>query len=131
MGLWGLAAAGIFIGYRPPPRPSKLDHLNLTQKIGQLNLISFSLLTAGLNLFLVGLNLGGGMYAWTNVRVLATLVIGLVILLVFSGYEWKGTETGILNHDLFRAGRTFAICIGLIFVEGIALFAYVIFYPIM
>jgi len=135
MALWGLTALGIFFGYRPPKRHTRLDHLSFMQKLRHLDLPGFGLLTTGLTLFLTGLNLGGGLYAWTNVRVMTTLIVGLVILVGFGLYEWKGTKTGILHHELFRggraAGRTFAICVFLIFIEGILLFAYIIFYPVM
>ena len=135
MALWGLTAIGIFVGYRPPKRHTRLDHLSFFQKLRHLDLPGFGLLTTGLTLFLTGLNLGGGLYTWTNSRVLATLIVGLVLLAGFGVYEWKGTGNGILNHKLFRggksAGRTFAICVALIFIEGILLFSYVIFYPVM
>lgn len=132
MALWGFTAIGIFIGYRPPTRHTRLDHLTFFQKLGHLDLPGFGLLTIGLTLFLTGLNLGGGLYDWLNVRVLSTLLIGLTVLIVFAIYEWKGTKNGILNHDLFHGsyGRIFAICVGLIFIEGILLFSYVIFYPV-
>lgn len=75
------------------------------------------------------------MFPWTNSRVLSTMVIGLVVFMAFFVYEWKGTKTGILHHELFRggksAGRTFAICVGLMFIEGIILFSYVIYYPVL
>lgn len=133
--LWGLTAFGILFGYRPPKRHTRLDHLTWYQKVGKLDLPGFSLLTIGLTLFLVGLNLGGGLYAWGNARVVATLVVGLVILVCFALYEWKGTKTGILHHGLFQGGknggRTFAICVCLILVEAVLLFSYIIFYPVM
>lgn len=126
---------GLFVGYKPPKRHTRLDHLSLWQKIGRLDLPGCGLLTSGLTLFLTGLNLGGGIFAWTTAPVLATLIVGAVILIAFGVYELKFTETGILHHDLFRdgkdRGRTFAICVGLIFIEGILLFAYVIFYPVL
>jgi hypothetical protein len=135
MGLWGATAIGILVGYRPPKRHTRLDHLSFWQKLGQLDLPGCGLLTTGLTLFLTGLNLGGGLFSWTNARVLATLITGIIILLSFGVYEWKGTKTGILHHDLFRggkeAGRTFAICVCLIFIEGIILFSYIIFYPVL
>lgn len=135
MALWGMTAIGIFFGYRPPKRHTQLDHLSLWQKLGHLDLPGFGLLTAGITLFLVALNLGGGLFPWTNARVLSLLVIGLVTLGGFGVYEWKGTKTGILHHELFRGGeargRTFAICIVLMMIEGIMLFSYVIFYPVM
>uniref|UniRef100_A0A8H7NHM4 Major facilitator superfamily (MFS) profile domain-containing protein n=1 Tax=Bionectria ochroleuca TaxID=29856 RepID=A0A8H7NHM4_BIOOC len=117
MALWGMTAIGIFFGYRPPKRHTQLDHLSLWQKLGHLDLPGFGLLTAGITLLLVALNLGGG----------SSLGFGV--------YEWKGTKTGILHHELFRGGkaggRTFAICIVLMMIEGIMLFSYVIFYPVM
>ncbi|KAF2162595.1 hypothetical protein M409DRAFT_58019 [Zasmidium cellare ATCC 36951] len=133
--LWGLTALGLLFGYRPPKRHTRYDHLSLWQKIGQLDLIGFSLLTTGLALFLTGMNLGGEQYPWSNARVLATLIIGIALLVGFGLYEWKGTATGILHHELFRNeeghGRAFALCVMLIFIEGILLFAVVIFYPIL
>jgi hypothetical protein len=134
MGLWGASGAGILIGYRPPKRHSRLDHLGFWQKIQHLDLLGYGLFAAGLSLFLVGLSLGGGEYSWTNSCILGTLITGLGILVCFGLYEWKGTSTGFLHHDLFRGGegmgRTFAICIWLIFAEGILLFPYVVFYPV-
>lgn len=135
MALWALTAFCILVGYRPPKRHTRLDHLSFIQKLRHLDLPGFGLLTTGLTLFLTGLNLGGGLYAWKNARVLAMLISGLVVLVGFGLYEWKGTKTGILNHELFSggkaAGRTFAICVSLIFIEGILLFSYIIFYPVM
>ncbi|MCJ1475734.1 hypothetical protein MMC13_004398 [Lambiella insularis] len=135
MALWGATTICIFFGYRPPKRHTSLDHLPFWQKVRHLDLAGFALLTVGLTFFLTGLNLGGGLYTWTNVRPLTTLILGLIILFAFCVYEWKGTKTGILHHDLFRGGkeygRTYAICLGLIFIEAFMLFAGVVFYPIM
>ena len=133
MGIWGATALGIFFGYTPPTRHTRLDGMSFWQKLGQLDILGYTLLTAGLTLFLVALNLGGGLYAWTSARVLATLIIGLAVLLAFGVYEWKGTNTGILHHEMFQGGknrgRTFGICVLLIFLEGVLLFSYIIFYP--
>ncbi|OGM40964.1 hypothetical protein ABOM_010480 [Aspergillus bombycis] len=136
MALWGMTAIGLFIGYRPPKRHTRFDHLSFWQKLGCVDLPGFFLLTAGLSIFLTGLNLGGGLYTWSSAPVLATLIIGILVLIAFGIYEWRFTRVGILHHDLFHGGRTgekagctFAICIGLIFIEGIMLFAIVIFYP--
>src|SRR3954466_7436883 len=100
MAFWGATAIGIFFGYRSPKRHTRLDHLSFWRKLGQVDLAGCGLLTTGLTLFLTGLNLGGGMFSWTNARVLATLITGIIILLSFGVYEWKATKVGILNHDL-------------------------------
>lgn len=134
MALWGATAIGIFAGYRPPKRHTRLDHLSLWAKIGHLDLAGMALLTIGLALFLTGLNLGGGLFTWTDPRVLVTLILGVAFLMFFGLYEWKGTQTGILHHELFRGNdhaRTFSLCVGLIFIEGVMLFSYIIFYPVL
>ena len=103
--------------------------------MGRLNLPRCGLLAAGLTLFLAALNLSGNIFAWTAAPMLVTLTVGIVLLVAFGVYEWKITQSGILHHDLFRegkdGGRTFAICIGLIFIEGIVLFSYMIFYLVL
>jgi MFS family permease len=135
MAWWATAAIGIFIGYRPPKRHTRLDHLSLWQKLGYLDIPGCILLSLGLTLLLVGVNSGGNLYAWTSARVLATMVIGLVMLATFGVWEWKGTKNGILNHELFQKGKalgqTYALCIALILLEGAILFIYVIAYPVM
>ncbi|KAJ5297581.1 hypothetical protein PENANT_c005G09775 [Penicillium antarcticum] len=135
MALWGMTAVCLFVGYRPPKRHTRLDHLSFYEKLGRLDIPGMFLLTAGLTLLLTGLNLGGGLYPWASATVLATLIIGILALIAFGIYEWRFTTTGILHHDLFKGpnhgGRTFGICIGLIFIEGVLLFAFVIFYPVL
>ncbi|KAK6837344.1 hypothetical protein RU639_001133 [Aspergillus parasiticus] len=135
MALWGATALGLLVGYSPPRRQTALDQLSVWEKIGRLDLLGFVVLTAGLTLLLTGLNLGGALYPWVSAPVLVTLVLGVGLLVAFGGYEWKFTQTGILHHELFRTGkdrgRTFGICVGLIFIEGILLFAYVLFYPVL
>ena len=135
MGLWGVVAICLFIGYRPPKRHTHLDHLSFWQKISRLDLPGTGLLTAGLTLFLTGLNLGGGMFTWSSPPVLATLIVGIVTMIAFGVYEWRFTKIGILHHDLFHGGKnrgqTFAICVSLIFVEGVLGFAYLIYYPVL
>ncbi|QDS73349.1 hypothetical protein FKW77_006804 [Venturia effusa] len=135
MAVWGLTAAGIFFGYRPPRRHTRFDSLSFLQKIRRLDLPGFGLLTAGLTLLLTGINLGGGLYSWNSGPVLSTLIIGIVLLVSFGLYEWRITETGILDHALFRGGkhrgRTFAICVALMFLEGIIVFGFFVFYPVL
>ena len=103
--------------------------------IRQLDLIGCGLLLIGLTLFLTGASLGGGQYTWTDARTLSTLCIGVVGLIAFGLYEWKGTATGIVHHDLFRGdkghAKTFVLCVILIFIEGLSIFAFALFYPIM
>ncbi|RSH79191.1 uncharacterized protein EHS24_001230 [Apiotrichum porosum] len=126
--MWGATVICLLVGYRPPKRHSFLDNLTMKQKISRLDLPGMFLLTCALTLLLAGLSLGGNPWPWGDYRVLVPLVLGIVFLVVFAVYEWKGTSTGILHHQLFKR-RTFAVCIVLIFIEGILLFSVMIFYP--
>jgi MFS family permease len=133
--IWGLTTIGLFVGYRPRKRHTHLDRLSFWQKLRHIDLLGNGLLIAGLTLLLVGLNLGGELYTWTNTKTLATLVVGIATLAAFGVWEWKGTESGILHHDLFRrgknSGRTYGILIMLMFIEGVMLFSFIIFYPVV
>lgn len=135
MAIWGACAISIFLGYRPPKKPSRLDHLSFWRKLGHIDLIGCGLLTCGLTLLLTGLQLGGALYSWTNARVLTTIIIGIAVLGLFTFYEWKLTKTGILHHDLFKDvsadGLTFSLCVLLIFLEGFLVFGYIVFYPLL
>jgi heme/copper-type cytochrome/quinol oxidase subunit 3 len=140
MAMWGISAVGLIFDYRPPKRHTRLDHISVWQKLSHLDLIgagllAAGLLAAGLTLFLAGLGLGGNPWSWTSIRVLTTLTLGLAFILGFAFYEWKRTTAGILSHDLFRggkeAGRSFAIYAGLIAVESLLLFAFIIFFPLL
>ncbi|KEF62896.1 uncharacterized protein A1O9_00870 [Exophiala aquamarina CBS 119918] len=135
MGLWGLCVLALFFGYQPPKRNTAMDHLSFWQKLQKLDWIGFALLTAGLSLFLAAMNLGGNQYAWTNARVLVTLILGLVIMVGFALYEWKGTTTGMIHHDIFSLGRrytrTFTFLCLIFATEAAQLFGFIIFYPIL
>lgn len=133
MGVWGITALGILAGYRPPPRHTALDHLSFSQKLARLDIPGTGLFCSGLTLFLAGLCQGGGIYSWTNARVLAPLIVGGVLLACFGLYETFGTRTGIFHHDLFVGpqtnGRIVALCILLMGVEAILGFSYILIYP--
>lgn len=135
MGLWGGSAMGIFIGYNPPKRYTVYRSMSLVAKIKALDLIGVGLFTAAITLFLVGLNLGEGDLPWAHEKVLVPMIVGLVTLVAFGCYEWKGTKTGIAHHDMFQpgknSGKNYALFLVLMFIEGIMLFSFVIFYPVL
>jgi hypothetical protein len=54
----------------------------------KLNLLVVQL-TLGLTVLLAGLSLGDAPWAWTNARVVVTLVVGSIGLIAFGIYEWK------------------------------------------
>ena len=135
MALWGVVIIGIFVGYQPPKHDHKVSASDILRKLRAFDFLGLGIFFVGLTLLLTALNFGGVQFSWSNSRVLAPLIIGVVMLIVFVAYEWKGTKTGILDHDLFRggkdAGRTFSISLALIVVEASLVFAYALYFPTM
>ncbi|KAK5446690.1 hypothetical protein LTS15_009623 [Exophiala xenobiotica] len=50
--LWGATTIALCVGYRPPTRHTRLDHLSFWGKLGHIDPIGCFLLTAGLTLFI-------------------------------------------------------------------------------
>jgi hypothetical protein len=63
----------------PPPLPQRLRTIDAGGQV---------LFLAGFALFILALTWGGGDYAWSTVHVLAPLIIGLVLIVFFLGWEW-------------------------------------------
>ena len=116
-----VAAAGIALAYNPPPRELQLS-LTTGEKLRRLHWISYLLFTPGLVLFCVALSWSRNPYPWSDSRIIAPFVVGMLFILGFCVYEWRFTQTGILNHDLFRS-RNFPIALLVIFCEGVTFFA--------
>jgi MFS family permease len=117
--IMGLIVAWI---YRPPPRALQLE-LSTREKLGRLDWIGCALSVPGLILFSYALTSSTGVYPWSSPIIISTLVVGSVMLIMFGLHEWRFTRTGMLHHGLFSRGRNFAICLVLIFTEGLAFFA--------
>ncbi|KAF2492735.1 MFS general substrate transporter [Lophium mytilinum] len=113
--------------YNPGPRPNP-ENLPIKTRLAHVDWLGIFLVAAGLTLFLVGLFYGGNPDKWTSARVLAPLIVGAILLIIFGIYEWIGTKTGLLAHVLFKH-RNFPIALSLNFVGGIVLFGGQAFLP--
>lgn len=121
-GIYAILAAIVAWLYNPPLRPLQLE-LSQRQKLGQLDWWGYLLFLPGLVLFSYALTSSSGVFPWSSPNIIGPLVVGVVLLITLALYEWKGTRVGMLHHDLFSRGRNFAICLVLIFAEGIVFFA--------
>ena len=107
--------------YNPPPRKLQLS-LARKEKLRRLDWIGYTLLTAGLILFCIGLSWSQDPYSWANAHVLATFLAGVVLSFSLIIYEWHFKHNGMFHHDLFRS-RNFAIALGCVFVDGLIFFS--------
>ena len=79
------------------------------------------LLNSGLLLLLVGISLGG-VHSWTSAITLAPLLVGIVELFVFWGWEWKVSTNPFMAHELFRGKlRSFVMFLVVDFVAGMGM----------
>ena len=123
----GINSILVFLFYKPPPTRIQRETGGVSL-FKSLDYVGFFLIVAGLILFNLGLVWGGNIYHWSSAHVIASLTVGVVTLLAFGIYEWKGTSTGLLDHRMFK-NRNFPILLAVAFVDGILLFGYLNFVP--
>ncbi|KAB5566058.1 major facilitator superfamily domain-containing protein [Coniochaeta sp. 2T2.1] len=112
----GLTSLGLFAFYWPP----KVERPKLSVKdiIWACDPIGSGLFVSSATLILLGLDWAGGAYAWSNPHVAAPLTIGLVLLVLFGIYEWKGRSDGLIAHIFFQSNLNFALSNFAFAVEG-------------
>lgn len=125
--LYAIVGLGLVVFYRPAPRPNPED-LTVFQKLRKLDLIGVVLIAAGITLFLLGINFGDNPYSWGSGIVLGPMITGITLIVAFAIWEWKGTDHGLLPHELF-ADKNFTITVIIRFVGGIALYGGQTFLP--
>ncbi|KAK3330722.1 major facilitator superfamily domain-containing protein [Apodospora peruviana] len=112
----GATSLGLFLFYWPPKiqRPK----MSLKEMIWAIDPIGSLLFIFGATLILLALDWAGGAYSWSDAHVAAPLTIGLVLLVTFCLYEWKGRTDGLVAHVFFHRDRNFALSVFAFGVEG-------------
>lgn len=128
---YAISLIGFVLLYRPAEnRPEECSTIsNSTTTLGEIDFIGSFLLLAGLLPLLMGLSWANNPYPVTSLYVIVPIAIGCVSFILFGLYEWKGRTDGLVHHELFSQSRNFAICLVLIFVEGLIFFAFTIWLP--
>ncbi|KAJ5734332.1 hypothetical protein N7493_003118 [Penicillium malachiteum] len=75
---------------------------NWKAKIKAIDFFGAFLALGGTALLILGLNWGGGEYAWSSAHVVASLVIGFVVSVAFVLWQWKGTSVPLVPLHIFR-----------------------------
>ncbi|KAF2102793.1 fungal trichothecene efflux pump [Rhizodiscina lignyota] len=93
-----------FFFYHPPTY--EMLHVGGKSRLKQLKTLDWLgifLFTAGLTIFLIGLNWGGSAYSWSSGHVLGTLLSGIAILAIFCVWEAYCTlDYPLMPMRLFR-----------------------------
>jgi MFS family permease len=119
-GFFAVAFGLVFWLYHPQQRPNP-ENLSKVHRILKIDWFGVFFVTAGLCLFLVGLHYGNNPYPWDSAKVLATMIVGVLCILIFIAWEWKGTPVGLLRHDMFEH-RNYAVTLLATFTSGMVFF---------
>ncbi|OAL29462.1 hypothetical protein AYO20_09199 [Fonsecaea nubica] len=85
----GLAVILFFFCYHPPSfRQLHLDR-STRRQLARQDFVGLFLFTGGLIIFLMGLSWGGILYPWKSAHVIASIVVGSVVLVIFVVYDAK------------------------------------------
>ncbi|CAK7199182.1 hypothetical protein SEUCBS139899_001855 [Sporothrix eucalyptigena] len=116
----GATSLGLLLFYWPPKmqRSEEEAHMTFWDYVWACDPIGSLLFVASATLMLLALDWGGGTYSWSNAHVAAPLAVGLVLLVLFGVYEWKGRSDGLLAHVFFRQNANFALSVFAFAVEG-------------
>ncbi|KAL3483069.1 major facilitator superfamily domain-containing protein [Aspergillus germanicus] len=117
--IWAVTGVCLLAFYHPMPRPNP-EGISVARRIQKLDWLGIFLVSAGVTLFLVGLQYGDNPYPWTSPIVLGTLIPGATLCLLFCLWEWKGTATGIIPHALFH-DKNYAVTICVRVIGGMGL----------
>ncbi|KAI1842923.1 hypothetical protein JX266_010941 [Neoarthrinium moseri] len=118
--IYGLTGLSVALTYFPPePRLGRNKTL-LAKILTDIDYIGILIMTGAFASLIIGLTWGGSTYPWSDGRVIATLVIGCVLLIAFGLFERLVVKEGILDHRLFQS-RNFAILLLVCTIDGILL----------
>ncbi|PVH69717.1 MFS general substrate transporter [Cadophora sp. DSE1049] len=118
--IYFLAVVSVIIGYNPPPRDLEIS-LKTREKIQKVDWIGALLITSGLTLLCIALQWSGTRYSWGDAHILATFIVGVILMSGFGIHELWFKADGVCHHALFN-DRDFAITMVATFCEGIGFF---------
>jgi EmrB/QacA subfamily drug resistance transporter len=94
----------------------------------KIDYLGAGLLASGLTCIVLFTSLGGTTFSWHSTEIVALIVLGVVLLVLFALAERRAAEP-ILPLELFR-NRTFSVCAAIGFIIGLALFGAVTYLPL-
>jgi hypothetical protein len=86
---------------------------------------------ADTNHSLVALQSGGFTYPWASANVLYPLIIGILLIVAFVLWEWKGAKNPMVPEEIFAGQRIVGLAYGIAFVSGMNFYAILNFFPLL
>ncbi|KAK3694188.1 major facilitator superfamily domain-containing protein [Podospora appendiculata] len=101
-----------------PPKATAPPKLSVREILWAVDPIGSVLFVSSATLMLLALDWAGGAYTWSDAHVAAPLSVGLVLLVAFALYEWRGRTDGLVAHVFFHRDANFALSVFAFAVEG-------------
>lgn len=79
---------------------------------------------------LVGLQFGGNDFPWKSAQVIAPMVIGLILFILFVIWEWKGAKYPMVPGGMFEGQRITGSALAVAFIIGMDVYAILNFLPL-
>ncbi|KAF2124990.1 MFS general substrate transporter [Dothidotthia symphoricarpi CBS 119687] len=89
-------------------RLNAVSQLSFAQKIERTDWVGATLFVGSMTSFLVGLSWGGIQHPWKSAATLAPIIVGLVGLVLFGGWQTVRKEHGLLPVRLFNSWSSVA-----------------------
>lgn len=105
-----VASAMLYFSFNPPKTKG-----NFKEKLLKIDYLGTFLIAAGLVLFLLGLTFGGVDYPWKSPAVILCFVLGILLLGVFSLWNFKYSKSPILLKELVTNREVVASCLAGLF----------------
>ena len=128
-GVWafiGLMLTIIF--YHPPPRSATVG-LSRREVLGRIDWVGGFLSIVGLLLFMAAVQWGGYQYSWGDAHVVASLVVGLVMIGAFVVWELKFAKYPMFPGKILREPRILLLTLIITFISGSNFFSVLMFWP--
>ena len=107
---------------------NRVLRLPFARRAQQIDYVGAALLVVAMSSLLLAASWGGNRYAWGSPTIVGLGLAGVALTVVFLLWERRAAEP-VVPLRLFRNG-VFAVCAGLNFLTGIAMFGGIVFMPL-
>ncbi|KAK0111563.1 hypothetical protein ONS95_001914 [Cadophora gregata] len=113
-----------------PEKHMVIEKESKMQTLKKIDWLGAVLSIVGITLFLVALQAGGYTHSWKSAYVLAQLIIGILLIIAFVIWEWKGAKVPMVPRELFQGQQTVGVTFLLLFVAGMNFYSLINFFPL-
>ncbi|KAH9209511.1 fungal trichothecene efflux pump [Leptodontidium sp. 2 PMI_412] len=113
-----------------PERHIVIEKESKMETLKKIDWLGAVLSITGIALFLVALQAGGYTHPWKSAYVLAQLIIGILLIIAFIIWEWKGAKLPMVPRELFQGQQTIGVTFLLLFVAGMNFYSLINFFPL-